>query len=203
MIKIKGYKILNNIYLLYVVFFITILNLFTLMYNKNYKSVILFSVIVLVIYLFNKNMIIILLTALIITNIMNLTYTNVFVSEGFNNKKKDDDLMDEPSDDLDESIEKEKPDNKNEEIYTNNEDDIVKKISNMAIDKLLNNYDDISNNTVDNTQTIEETNKESTNLTQKIDKVTNSGSMKEKNLLLYDKINELNGKMNELTALIQ
>lgn len=203
MIKIKGYKILNNIYLLYLVFFITILNLFTLMYNKNYKSVILFSVIVLVIYLFNKNMIIILLTALIITNIMNLTYTNVFVSEGFNNKKKDDDLMDEPSDDLDESIEKEKPDNKNEEIYTNNEDDIVKKISNMAIDKLLNNYDDISNNTVDNTQTIEETNKESTNLTQKIDKVTNSGSMKEKNLLLYDKINELNGKMNELTALIQ
>ena len=203
MIKIKGYKILNNIYLLYLVFFITILNLFTLMYNKNYKSVILFSVIVLVIYLFNKNMIIILLTALIITNIMNLTYTNVFVSEGFNNKKKDDDLMDEPIDDLDESIEKEKPDNKNEEIYTNNEDDIVKKISNMAIDKLLNNYDDISNNTVDNTQTIEETNKESTNLTQKIDKVTNSGSMKEKNLLLYDKINELNGKMNELTALIQ
>ena len=184
MIKIKGYKILNNIYLLYLVFFVTLINLFSLMYNKNYKSVILFSLIVLTIYLFNKNMIIILLTALIITNIMNLTYMSV--SEGYNNKKKDDELMDEENDETPEIKEK------------TDEDDIVKKISNMAIETLLNKYEDISNNTVDNVQSLEETNKESTQLTQKIDKVTNSTSMKEKNVLMYDKINELNSKMNNM-----
>ena len=203
MIKIKGYKILNNIYLLYLVFFITILNLFSLMYNKNYKSVILFSVIVLVIYLFNKNMIIILLTALIITNIMNLTQTNVFVSEGYNNKKKDDDLMDDEETESEESIKKEKSDENIEEGYTNNDEDLVKQLSNMAIDKLLNNYDDVSSNTVNNSKTLEETNKESTQLSQKIDKASSSGSLKEKNELMYNKINELNSKMNELTALIQ
>jgi hypothetical protein len=113
------------------------------------------------------------------------------VSEGYNNKKKDEELMDEENDETPEIKEK------------TDEDDIVKKLSNMAIESLLNKYEDVSNNTVDNIQSLEETNKESTQLTQKIDKVTNSSSMKEKNVLMYDKINELNSKMNELTALIQ
>jgi hypothetical protein len=189
MIKIKGYKILNNIYLLYLVFFVTLINLFSLMYNKNYKSVILFSVIVLTIYLFNKNMIIILLTALIITNIMNLTYMSV--SEGYNNKKKEDESIDEDSDEEDKIKEK------------SDEDDIVKKLGNIAIESLLNKYEDVSDNTVDNVQSLQETNKETTQLSQKIDKATNTGVIKEKNDLMYDKINELNSKMNELTALIQ
>jgi hypothetical protein len=184
MIKIKGYKILNNIYLLYVVFFITLINLFSLMYNKNYKSVILFSVIVLVVYLFNKNMIIILLTALIITNIMNLTN-----KEGYNNKKKEDENVDELSEDI------------VDEKLVN--DDLVKQISNMAIDKLLTNYEDMSNNIVVNTPTLNETTTEMDDLNKKIDKVTTETSMKEKNDLMYNKINELNTKMNELTALIQ
>ena len=82
-------------------------------------------------------------------------------------------------------------------------DDLVKQISNMAIDKLLTNYEDMSNNIVVNTPTLNETTTEMYDLNKKIDKVTTETSMKEKNDLMYNKINELNTKMNELTALIQ
>ena len=183
MIKIKGYKILNNIYLLYVVFFITIINLFALMYNKNYKSIILFSVLTLILYLFNKNMIIILLSSLIIVNSLNLLYPKM---EGYENE----------------------PPTKNKKVTVNKknnteepENDIVKDLSNMALDTLLNNTEDMTNNDINtNSQLLQDTETDTKKLTKKIDKIQPTNA---NNDLLYDKIHEINNQMNELTALIQ
>ena len=204
MIKIKGYKILNNIYVLYVVFFITIINLFALMYNNNYKSVILFSILTLSIYLFNKNMIIILLLSLIIVNSINLLFNPKW--EGYDNKKvkptkaeinKENTKEKEPNED---DFIIEKPDINEtlgiEEGYENNEDDIIKKLSEVALKNLLNS-DDMSNNTVNNLQTLQETETTSNKLTKKIDSVV------DKDTIIYDKINEINIKMNELTEMIK
>jgi len=203
MIKIKGYKILNNIYVLYVVFFITIINLFALMYNNNYKSVILFSILTLIIYLFNKNMIIILLLSLIIVNSINLLFNPKW--EGYDNKKvkptkaenTKENTKDKESNEDDLIIEK--PDINEtlgiEEGYENNEDDIIKKLSEVALNNLLNS-DDMSNNSVNNLQTLQETETTSNKLTKKIDKVV------DKDTVIYDKINEINSKMNELTEMI-
>ena len=204
MIKIKGYKILNNIYVLYVVFFITIINLFALMYNNNYKSVILFSILTLSIYLFNKNMIIILLLSLIIVNSINLLFNPKW--EGYDNKKvkptkaeinKENTKEKEPNED---DFIIEKPDINEtlgiEEGYENNEDDIIKKLSEVALKNLLNS-DDMSNNTVNNLQTLQETETTTNKLTKKIDSVV------DKDTIIYDKINEINIKMNELTEMIK
>jgi hypothetical protein len=198
MIKIKGYKILNNIYALYIVFFITIINLFTLMYNKNYKSVILFSILTLTIYFFNKNMIVILLMSIIIVNSINL-FTPKW--EGYDNKKvkstKTKSTKDKESNDDDLIIER--PDIEVldiEEGYANNEDDIVNKLGNIALNTLLNS-DDMSDNTVNNAETLQETELNSNKLTKKINSVS------DKDTVIYNKINELNSKMNELTALIK
>lgn len=185
MIKIKGYKILNNIYLLYVVFFITIINLFALMYNKNYKSIILFSVLTLILYLFNKNMIIILLVSLIIVNSLNLLYPKM---EGYENEDE--------------------PPTKNKKVTINKknnteepENDIVKGLSNMALDTLLNNTEDMTNNDINtNSQLLQDTETDTKKLTKKIDKIQPTNA---NNDLLYDKIHEINNQMNELTALIQ
>ena len=204
MIKIKGYTILNNIYVLYVVFFITIINLFALMYNNNYKSVILFSILTFIIYLFNKNMIIILLLSLIIVNSINLLFNPKW--EGYDNKKvkptkaenTKEITKDKESNEDDLIIEK--PDINEtlgiEEGYENNEDDIIKKLSEVALNNLLNS-DDMSNNSVNNLQTLQETETTSNKLTKKIDKVV------DKDTVIYDKINEINSKMNELTEMIK
>jgi len=186
MIKIKGYKILNNIYLLYVVFFITIINLFALMYNKNYKSVVLFSVLTLILYLFNKNMIIILLVSLIIVNSLNLLYPKM---EGYENDEP-------PTKNKKVSIKEKKQKNDTEEP----ENDIVKSLSNMALDKLLNNTEDMSNDINNNSQLLQDTETDTKKLTKKIDKIQSTNA---NNDLLYDKIHEINNQMNELTALIQ
>jgi len=204
MIKIKGYTILNNIYVLYVVFFITIINLFALMYNNNYKSVILFSILTLIIYLFNKNMIIILLLSLIIVNSINVLFNPKW--EGYDNKtvkptkaeNTKEITKDKESNEDDLIIEK--PDINEtlgiEEGYENNEDDIIKKLSEVALNNLLNS-DDMSNNSVNNLQTLQETETTSNKLTKKIDRVV------DKDTVIYDKINEINSKMNELTEMIK
>ena len=209
MIKIKGYKILNNIYVLYVVFFITIINLFALMYNNNYKSVILFSILTLIIYLFNKNMIIILLLSLIIVNSINLLFNPKW--EGYDNKKvkttkstntktKNTKEINKDKEQNDDDLIIEKPDINEtlgiEEGYENNEDDIIKKLSQVALNNLLNS-DDMSNNTVNNLQTLQETETTNNKLTKKINNVV------DKDTIIYDKINEINSKMNELTEMIK
>jgi uncharacterized linocin/CFP29 family protein len=149
-------------------------------------------------------MIIILLLSLIIVNSINVLFNPKW--EGYDNKKvkptkaentkeitkdnesnEDDFIIEKP--DINETL-------GIEEGYENNEDDIIKKLSEVALKNLLNS-DDMSNNTINNLQTLQETETTSNNLTKKIDRVV------DKDIIIYDKINEINIKMNELTEMIK
>ena len=80
-------RLLNNVNLLYIIFFLSLLNLSYFIYNKDSQSIFLFSVIALIVYLFNNNMIIVLLFAMICVNgliLINLS------TEGMENKSEPD-----------------------------------------------------------------------------------------------------------------
>lgn len=62
-------KLLENKYVLYIVFFLAVTNIFGYMVMGNIKAVILFILIGYLVYCFNKNMVIVLLVPLIITSI--------------------------------------------------------------------------------------------------------------------------------------
>ena len=59
---------LNNIKLLYLVFVLFIINLGVFIYNKDNQSIFLFSILSLIIYMFNNNMIIVLIIPIIFIN---------------------------------------------------------------------------------------------------------------------------------------
>jgi len=60
----------KNVYLLYFIFLISIINITWFIYHKNYDNIIIFITIGLLIYLINKNMIFVLGISIIITNIL-------------------------------------------------------------------------------------------------------------------------------------
>jgi len=68
MVKLKGYPILNNIKLLYFVFILAIINIGGIIYIKDNQSIFLFAVISVITFIFNQNMIIVLLTSMVIVN---------------------------------------------------------------------------------------------------------------------------------------
>jgi len=171
---------LNNIYFLYFVFFATIINLFGFMYNKDYQSVFLFSCMVLIVYIFNNNMIIVLLSSLIFVNLL------IFLNK-MNNKeglKNEDDKEGLENDPLLETKKTEKADTPTTIDTITTLDKIVKGID-AENSKEKNIVDDVN---------------ESTDLKKKIDKVDKVCTNSE---LVYNKINELNTKINELTKIIQ
>jgi hypothetical protein len=61
-------KILNNVKVLYAVFFVAVLNISYFVFNKDSQSIFLFAIISLIIYLFNENMIIVLGFTMICVN---------------------------------------------------------------------------------------------------------------------------------------
>ena len=78
-------RLLNNVNLLYIIFFISLLNLSYFIFNKDTQSIFLFAVIALIVYLFNNNMIIVLLFTMICVNgliLINLS------TEGLENKSE-------------------------------------------------------------------------------------------------------------------
>lgn len=81
MIKKHALTLLNNVKFLYFVFFLAILNLGYFVYNKDNESIFLFIVLCLVVYLFNNNMIIVLLFSMIVINVIILI--NLINKEGF------------------------------------------------------------------------------------------------------------------------
>ena len=84
--KMKGYALLNNVAFLYFVFFVSLINLFGFMYNKDYQSVFLFSCTALIVYVFNNNMIVVLLISLIFVNLLiflNRLNISTMTIEGF------------------------------------------------------------------------------------------------------------------------
>lgn len=78
-------RLLNNVNLLYIIFFISLLNLSYFIFNKDTQSIFLFAVIALIVYLFNNNMIIVLLFTMICVN--GLILINIS-TEGLENKSK-------------------------------------------------------------------------------------------------------------------
>ena len=79
-------RLLNNVKLLYIIFFLSLLNLSYFIYNKDSQSIFLFAVIGLIVYLFNNNMIVVLLFAMICVN--GLILINVS-TEGMENTEPD------------------------------------------------------------------------------------------------------------------
>jgi len=71
-------KLLENKYVLYIVFFLAVTNLFGYMVMGNYKAIILFVLVGYLVHNFNKNMIIVLGVPLILTAI----FTSGFIREG-------------------------------------------------------------------------------------------------------------------------
>ena len=78
-------SLLNNVKLLYIIFFISLLNISYFILNKDTQSIFLFSVIALIVYLFNNNMIIVLLFTMICVN--GLILINIS-TEGLENKSE-------------------------------------------------------------------------------------------------------------------
>ena len=85
MVKSKS-SLLNNVKVLYLVFFLTILNLGYFLYNKDNQSIFLFAILCLIVYMFNHNMIIVLLFSMITINLLILI--NKLNKEGFEDENK-------------------------------------------------------------------------------------------------------------------
>lgn len=62
-------KLLENKYVLYIVFFLAVTNVFGYLVTGNYKAIALFVLVGYLVYCFNKNMIVVLLTPLVLTSI--------------------------------------------------------------------------------------------------------------------------------------
>ena len=62
--------ILNNVKLLYVVFFISMANLLYFVYNKDNASIFLFAIVALMVYTFNTNMILVLLISTVVVDFL-------------------------------------------------------------------------------------------------------------------------------------
>jgi len=78
-------KLLENKYVLYIVFFLAVANLFGYMVMGNYKAIALFVLVGYLVYSFNKNMTIVLLVPLILTSL----FTSGFIKEGLENASDD------------------------------------------------------------------------------------------------------------------
>ena len=76
-------RLLNNVTLLYAVFFISLANLSYFIYNRDNDSIFLFAIISLVVYLFNNNMIVVLGSTMIFVNALILINS---IPEGLENK---------------------------------------------------------------------------------------------------------------------
>ena len=104
MVKLKGYPLLNNITLLYFIFILAIINIGGFIYIKDNQSIFLFACVAIIIYFFNPNMIIVLLSTMIIVNMLIVLNRINGPSEGYKNeddeekeeKKEEDEEVTEP-----------------------------------------------------------------------------------------------------------
>lgn len=127
-------KLLNNLKLLYIIFLCTLINIGYFLYRKDFQSILIFIVCCIVMYMVNKNMIIILGFSILFVNALGI----VRKKEGFKNDKengKDIDL-----DDSDDS----EDDNDSESDYMQDKA-VIKKIKKMnpKILKSLNKLNSI------------------------------------------------------------
>ena len=116
LLNLNSKKILNSVILLYVVLFASIADLLYLVSTGAHSNVIIFILIAYVTSMFSKNMTVILITALAITNIYHLG-RRVVLKEGFEEDADDED--DESKDEDDESKD-EDDESKDEETKSKN-----------------------------------------------------------------------------------
>jgi hypothetical protein len=76
-------NLFNNIYFLYFVAFLAVFNVFAYIIMNNFNAIIFFILVGYVTYLFSKNMAIVLLVALLLTNLFMSSKTNRMGREGF------------------------------------------------------------------------------------------------------------------------
>lgn len=120
-------KLLENKYLLYLVFFLSVITVFGFISNNNFSAVFLFALISVLAYYFSKNMIVILSSGLIGSHIVNMLNSNnsMFKTcEGYEGKEKDKDVVEgntdstEIKDAVTESVKSKKPKSK-KDSFTN------------------------------------------------------------------------------------
>lgn len=116
--KFKSKNLLNNINLLYLVFVLFIINLGVFIYNKDNQSIFLFSVMALIIYFFNKNMIVVLLFPMIFINAL-LLINKLNSKEGFKENYEED--FDNNSDNSDDDSDNENEINVKGSEYNKND----------------------------------------------------------------------------------
>jgi hypothetical protein len=154
MVKLKGYPLLNNIKLLYFIFILAIINVGGFIYIKDNQSIFLFGVISLIIYCFNSNMIIVLLSSMIIVNTLILLNRLNGPIEGYKNEEEEEEEEEkegleneEESKEKEEPLEKEKPKNivsKLSELTDETGTKEIKEKLKKIMPLLKQNYDDIT-----------------------------------------------------------
>ena len=82
-------NLFNNIYFLYFVAFLAVFNLFAYIIMNNFNAIILFILVGYITYLFSKNMAIVLLVALLITNLFMSSNNNKMSREGLSGNMLD------------------------------------------------------------------------------------------------------------------
>jgi len=87
-------NLFNNIYFLYFVSFLAVFNLFAYIIMNNFNAIILFILIGYITYLFSKNMAIVLIVALLITNLFMSSNNNRMGREGFRMSREGFDVAD-------------------------------------------------------------------------------------------------------------
>jgi hypothetical protein len=177
--KMKGYALLNNVAFLYFVFFVSLINLFGFMYNEDYQSVFLFSCTALIVYVFNNNMIVVLLISLIFVNLLiflNRLNISTVTIEGF-------DEVAETSKEEPKGVDKDTP------------------LTNITLGNILTTLGATENDSKEKNspKDINEDNTDSQILNDKI----NKSKLCDNSELIYSKINELNNKINDLTLMIK
>ena len=120
LLNINSKKILNSVILLYIVLFASIADLLYLVSTGAHSNVIIFILIAYVTSIFSKNMTVILITSLAITNIYHLG-RSVVLKEGFEEGSKDED--DTESKDEDTESKDEDAESKDEDAESKDEDD--------------------------------------------------------------------------------
>jgi hypothetical protein len=122
-------KLLENKYVLYIAFFLAVTNIFGYMVMGNYKAIALFVLVGYLVFCFNKNMIVVLLTPLILTSIF---MASGVMREGIDDTiKKTKETKEPEKKNVDSnnvkpvaSKDKKKPDVKNEEVISDTEDQV-------------------------------------------------------------------------------
>jgi hypothetical protein len=130
-------KILNSVILLYIVLFASITDLLYLVSTGAHSNVIVFILVAYITSMFSKNMTVILIVSLAITNIYHLG-RSVVVKEGFEEGDNDESSEDEESKDKDEDEEsKDKDEDEDEESKDKDEDAEIKS---KKVEKLPEEY---------------------------------------------------------------